>query len=37
MFSDRYVLEIGFSDLDFNWNLGIGIWDFSIASGKGAL
>jgi hypothetical protein len=25
----RYVSEIGFSDLDIIWNLGIGIWDFS--------
>ena len=23
--TDRYVLEIGFSDLDIIWNLGIGI------------
>jgi hypothetical protein len=27
-------LEIGFSDLDIIWILGIGIWDFNIVSGK---
>jgi len=28
------VSEIGFSDLDIIWALGIGIWDFSTVSGK---
>jgi len=32
--TDQYVSKIGFSDLDISCNLGIGIWDFSITSGK---